>query len=146
MWISFFRVDTSLCLPKLKLITVLLFDFSTTNENFQLSLFQPSTKGLFYKFYPLLSIYYYWLQWGRHKDSSTRKKWCFTEAARQRWISLLRVDKSLCLPKLKSITVLLYDFSFKNENFATFTFHVEDLFNLQSKTSKDFLTRFSNCY
>ena len=34
-------------------------------------------------------------------------------------ISLLRVDKSLCLPKLKSITVLLYDFSFKNENFAT---------------------------
>ena len=34
---------------------------------------------------------------------------------------LLRVDKSLCLPKLKSITVLLYDFSLKNENFATFT-------------------------
>ena len=37
------------------------------------------------------------------------------------YLSLLRVDKSLCLPKLKSITVLLYDFSFKNENFATFT-------------------------
>ena len=34
-------------------------------------------------------------------------------------VSLLRVDESLCLPKLKSITVLLYDFSFKNENFAT---------------------------
>ena len=34
----------------------------------------------------------------------------------------LRVDKSLCLPKLKSITVLLYDFSLKNENFATFHF------------------------
>ena len=35
-------------------------------------------------------------------------------------ISLLRVDKSLCLPKLKSITVLLYDFSqsIKNENFC----------------------------
>ena len=29
----------------------------------------------------------------------------------------LRVDKSLCLPKLKSINVLLYDFSTKNENF-----------------------------
>ena len=29
--------------------------------------------------------------------------------------------------------------SFKNENFATFTFVVEDMFNLQSKTSKDFL-------
>ena len=35
----------------------------------------------------------------------------FTEATWSRWISLLRVDKSLCLPKLKSITVLLYDFS-----------------------------------
>ena len=40
-------------------------------------------------------------------------------------MSLLRVDKSLCLPKLKSITVLLYDFSFKNENFATFIFVVK---------------------
>ena len=59
---------------------------------------------------------------------------------------ILRVDKSLCLPKLKSITVLLYDFSFKNEHFATFTFVVKDLFKLQSKTSKDFLTSFSNCY
>ena len=58
-------------------------------------------------------------------------------------ISLLRVDKSLCLLKLKSITVLLYDFSFKNENFATFTFIVKDMFNLQSKTSKEFLTSFS---
>ena len=59
-----------------------------------------------------------------------------------------RVDKSLCLPKLKSITVLLYDFSFKNETFTTFTFVVKDIFNLQSKTSKpkDFLTSFSNCY
>ena len=28
-----------------------------------------------------------------------------------------RVDKSLCVPKLKSVTVLLYDFSTKNENF-----------------------------
>ena len=58
----------------------------------------------------------------------------------------LRVDKSLCLPKLKSITVLLYDFSLKNENFATFTFVVKDIFNLLSKTSKDFLTSFSNFY
>ena len=46
------------------------------------------------------------------------------------------------------MTVLLYDFSFKNENFATFTFVVKDMFNLQSKTSKpkDFLTSVSNCY
>ena len=29
----------------------------------------------------------------------------------------LTVDKSSCLPKLKSITVLLYDFSTKNEIF-----------------------------
>ena len=58
----------------------------------------------------------------------------------------LRVDKSLCLPKLKSITVLLYDFSLKNENFATFTFVVKDIFNLLSKTSKDFLTSFSIFY
>ena len=28
------------------------------------------------------------------------------------------VDKSVCLPKSKSITVLLYDCSFKNENVA----------------------------
>ena len=45
---------------------------------------------------------------------------------------------------LKSITVLLYDFSFKNGNFATFTFVVKDMFNLKSKSSKDFLTSFSN--
>ena len=37
-------------------------------------------------------------------------------------------------------------FSFKNENFATFTFVVKDMFSLQSKTSKDFLKSFSNCY
>ena len=55
-----------------------------------------------------------------------------------------RVDKSLWLPKLKSITVLLYDFSFKNENFATFTFVVKDMFNLLSETSKDFLTSSRN--
>ena len=48
--------------------------------------------------------------------------------------------------KLKSITVLLYDFSFKNENFATVTFVVKDMFNLLSKLSKDFLTSFSNFY
>ena len=45
-----------------------------------------------------------------------------------------------------SLTVLLYDFSFKNENFATYTFVVIDMFNLQSKTSKDFLKSYSNCY
>ena len=55
-----------------------------------------------------------------------------------RLISLLRVDKSLCLPKLKSITVLLYDFSTKNEHFL-----LSLLLFLQPK---DFLTTFINCY
>ena len=45
---------------------------------------------------------------------------------------------------MKSIAVLLYDFSFKNVDFATFTLVVKDMFNLKSKTSKDFLTNFSN--
>ena len=36
--------------------------------------------------------------------------------------------------------------SFKNENFATFTFVVEDMFNLLFKTSKDFLTSLSNFF
>ena len=36
--------------------------------------------------------------------------------------------------------------SFKNENYATFTFVVKDMFNLLSKISKDFLTGFSNFY
>ena len=58
-------------------------------------------------------------------------------------MSFLRVDESLCLPKLKPITVLLYDLSFKNENFDSFTSVVKDMFNLQSK---DFLTSFSKCY
>ena len=55
----------------------------------------------------------------------------------KKWISLLRVDKSLCLPKLIEVdNCLLYDFSFKNESFAIFTFFVKDMFNLQSKRSK----------
>ena len=36
---------------------------------------------------------------------------------------------------------MLCDFTFKNENFATFTFDVEDM-----KTSKDFLKTLSNFY
>ena len=40
-------------------------------------------------------------------------------------ISLLRIDKPLCLPKLKSITVLLYVISTINEISYTFTFVVE---------------------
>ena len=39
---------------------------------------------------------------------------------------------------LKSITVLFYDFSFKNENFASFTFVVKNKFNLQSKNLRIF--------
>ena len=54
-----------------------------------------------------------------------------------------KADKSLCLPKLKSKTVLLYDFSLKNENFATFTFVVQDMFKLQSK---NVLTSLRKCY
>ena len=41
---------------------------------------------------------------------------------------------------------LLYDFSLKNDNFATFTFVAKDMFNLQSKKTKDFLASFSNYY
>ena len=37
-------------------------------------------------------------------------------------------------------------FHFKNENFATYTFVVKDMFNLLSKKSKDFLASFSNFY
>ena len=44
------------------------------------------------------------------------KKVIFIEAARPKRISFLRVDKSSCLPKLKSITVL-YDFLTMSENF-----------------------------
>ena len=61
-------------------------------------------------------------------------------------IQLLTSMRSLCLSKLKSITVLLYDFLIKNENLATFTFVVKDMSNLQSKTSKAFLKSFSNFY
>ena len=39
------------------------------------------------------------------------EKVVFIKAASSRWIPLLRADESLCLPKLKSITVLLHDFS-----------------------------------
>ena len=37
-------------------------------------------------------------------------------------------------------------FSFKNDHFATFTFVVKDMSNILSKTTKDFLTSFSNFY
>ena len=52
-----------------------------------------------------------------------------------------KVDKSLCLPKLKSMNVLLYDFSTKNENVL-----LSLLLFKASKTSKDFLTSFSNFF
>ena len=42
-------------------------------------------------------------------------------------IEAVRVDKSLCLPKLKSITALLYDFSTMNEHCL-----FEVLFNLKT--------------
>ena len=37
-------------------------------------------------------------------------------------------------------------FSFKNKKFATFPFVVKDMFNILFKTTKDFLTSFSNFY
>ena len=42
--------------------------------------------------------------------------------------------------EMKSITVLSYDLLSKNDNFATSTFVVKDMFNLHSKTSKDLPT------
>ena len=56
-------------------------------------------------------IYNYWLQWGWYDDLSTRKSDNPEAGGRSRssrWILLLRDDKSLCQPKLKSITVLLF--------------------------------------
>ena len=44
-----------------------------------------------------------------------------------RLMSLLRVDKAMCLPQLKSITVLLYDFSTMNKKFL-----IEFMFNLKT--------------
>ena len=66
------------------------------------------------------------------------EKVIFPKAPRPRQISLLRVDKSFYLLKSKSITILLYDFSTANQNFFTFTFVVEVMFN------EDFLTSFNN--
>ena len=69
------------------------------------------------------------------------KKVIFTEVTKPRWKSFIMVDKSSCLPKLKSITVLLYDFLTMNKNVLLSRFccwsHVQP---------KDFLTNFSNCY
>ena len=56
----------------------------------------------------------------------------FTEAARPSCILLLRVDKSSCLSKLKSIFVLLYNVLTIYETFSTFTFVVGVLFNLRT--------------
>ena len=67
------------------------------------------------------------------------EKVIFTEAARPRLISLLRVDKSLYLPKLKSITVLLYDFS---NIYVKFYFH----FCKKNCIAKVILTTFNNCF
>ena len=59
------------------------------------------------------------------------EKVIFTEAARPRCISLEMIDKSLCIPELKSITVLLYDFNYEL-NVSTFTLVVEVMFNLRT--------------
>ena len=51
----------------------------------------------------------------------------------------LRVDKSLCLPKLKSLTVLLYDFSII---YVKFYFH----FYNKNCIAKVIPTTFNNCF
>ena len=63
----------------------------------------------------------------------------FTEAARPRWISLLRVDKFLYLSKLKSIIVLLYDLS---------TIYIKSLISFWYKhcTANVILTNLNNCF
>ena len=61
------------------------------------------------------------------------EKVIFYEAARPKCMLLLRVDKYLCLPKLKSITVLLYYISTIYERkLSTLTFAVEVMFNLRT--------------
>ena len=62
------------------------------------------------------------------------EKMIFTKATRPRFISLLKVDKSSCLPKLKSITVLLYDLFYYERKFPTFNFVVEVMFNLRTSS------------
>ena len=52
---------------------------------------------------------------GKLKDLSSPKN-IIPEAA--------RVDKSLCLPKLKSINVLLYDFPIVEQAISTFNFEI----------------------
>ena len=59
------------------------------------------------------------------------EKVIFTEAASLRRMSFLRVDKSLGLPKLKSITVLLCDFSFKNLLLSLLLLKTCSTFNLR---------------
>ena len=51
----------------------------------------------------------------------------------------VRVDKYLCLPKLKSITVLLYDFLII---YVKFYFH----FYNKNCIAKVILTTFNNCF
>ena len=89
-------------------------------------------------------LYNYLLQWGWHEDLQMYlpEKVIIPWAARPRWVSR-RVDTSLRLPKVKSITVLFYDFSTKNKNKSTFTFVVEVMLYLKRK---DFLTNFIHCY
>ena len=55
-------------------------------------------------------------------------------------LKVLRIDKFSCLPNLKLITVLLYDFSTKNEKKSTYTFVVEVVFTLQPKAFSEVLS------
>ena len=56
-------------------------------------------------------------------------------------ITFLRVDKFSCLPKLKSITVLLYDISIRNETFLLsllFSFNLRTFSQVLSTVIKIF--------
>ena len=65
----------------------------------------------------------------------------------RQYLYVLRQQIKMTLTFLKILGYLLtwVPYHLKDENFATFTFIVKDMFNLQSKTSKDFLTSLSNC-
>ena len=59
---------------------------------------QLGQNGIWWKH---LVLYNYWLQWGRHKDLSTRKSDTSPRPLGRGEYHFLRVDKSLCLPKFK---------------------------------------------
>ena len=71
-----------------------------------------------YKYYTIIDFNFGW-----HKDLSTRKSDIHLGRTEASMNITFRVDKSLCQPKLKSVTVLLYEFVFDFLcKISTFTF------------------------